>query len=100
VVLQDALLSYRAVLDHPIHRDLPQALVPGALTAYDLPDLIVALAPREVVLVNPLDPVGQPLRSAERERTLLAVRETDRRLGHPDRVAVARRGRGGPPDWR
>jgi hypothetical protein len=72
VGLEEMPVSYRAVIGHPIHRNLPEYLVPAALTRYDLPDLMRAVAARgagkdpAVVLVNPVDAVGQPLRRSER----------------------------------
>jgi hypothetical protein len=70
VILRDTLVSYRSVLDHSIHRNLPEIAVPGVLLSYDLDDLMMALAPRRLTLVNPLDPVGQPMRRTEQERYL------------------------------
>ncbi len=38
-----------------------ETFVPGALRAYDLPHLVGALAPRRVLLHNPVDGAGQIL---------------------------------------
>ncbi len=35
-------------------------IVPRALTRYDLPDLVRAIAPRKVTIRNPVDPTGAP----------------------------------------
>jgi hypothetical protein len=40
------------------------ALVPGALTAYDLPDLLASLAPRRVAAVTPVDQAQEVLGQA------------------------------------
>jgi len=36
------------------------ATVAGALTAYDLPDLMACCAPRRLVIVDPVDHLGAP----------------------------------------
>jgi hypothetical protein len=92
VGVRETLLTYRSVLDRSIHRNLPEVAIPGVLRHYDLDDLLLALAPRPVTLIAPLDPVGQPLPTAEWERTLRPVLEADRRAGGGDRIRVVRRG--------
>jgi len=81
LALQEAPVSYRAFLDHPIHRGLPEILVPGVLRHYDLDDLVEAVAPRPVAWINPLDAVGRPLRKHARERYLGEARVLRRRPG-------------------
>jgi cephalosporin-C deacetylase-like acetyl esterase len=63
IVLQETLASYRLAVDQPIHRDLYDVLIPGVLKKYDLPEVVAALAPRPVVLLNPVDQLGRPLRA-------------------------------------
>ena len=46
--------------------------VAGALPHYDLPDLVAALAPRPVLLVDPRDELGQP---ASRDEVRAVYRE-------------------------
>jgi hypothetical protein len=45
------LIKYRDTIDHPYEIDF-SSCVAGALTAYDLPDLIGCIAPRKVLLAN------------------------------------------------
>ena len=45
--------------------------VAGALTAYDLPDLVACLAPRRVALVGLRDQIGHPASAAIVEEELL-----------------------------
>jgi hypothetical protein len=68
LVLQQTLQSYRLAIDHPIDREIYDVLVPGVLKKYDLPDLVAAMRPRPVVLLNPVDQVGNPLPAAGRYR--------------------------------
>ena len=81
VILRDTLVSYRSVLDHPIHRNLPEIALPGVLLSYDLDDLMLALAPRRLTLINPLDPVGQSMKRSEQAKYLGAVLAAARAVG-------------------
>jgi cephalosporin-C deacetylase-like acetyl esterase len=58
VAVEGGLLSYAAMARAPIHRQLFEAVVPGVLGKYDLPDLVASLAPRPVWLVNLRAPAG------------------------------------------
>jgi hypothetical protein len=58
----DAPLSYLSLVTEPKYatRYVPSA-VPGALTAYDLPDLAACMAPRGLLLIDPRDGNGIPV---------------------------------------
>ena len=58
LVLESLLVSYRAALDAPLHRNLSDIVLPGVLRHYDVNDLLQAIAPRDVVLVNVADAMG------------------------------------------
>jgi dienelactone hydrolase len=62
VMAENSLVSYRAALDAPLHRNLSEIMIPGVLNHYDVGDLLEAIAPREVTLLNPADALGQPTR--------------------------------------
>jgi cephalosporin-C deacetylase-like acetyl esterase len=81
VALEATPVSYRAVLDHSLHRDLPEILLPGVLGRYDIGDLIRALAPRPVVIADPVDAVGQSMTASEAGRYLRGIRVVRRRPG-------------------
>jgi hypothetical protein len=53
------------VVTHKIHRRLFESVIPGVLQSYDLPDLVTALAPRPVWIVNSLDTLGNPIPQKE-----------------------------------
>ncbi|MGI8784040.1 MAG: hypothetical protein ACR2L2_10390, partial [Acidobacteriota bacterium] len=55
IVLVDPLLSYRSMALHRFYNVDFANVVSGALTAYDLPDLQAALAPRRLLVINPQD---------------------------------------------
>jgi cephalosporin-C deacetylase-like acetyl esterase len=81
VALEGTPVSYRAVLDHSIHKDLPEILLPGVLRRYDIGDLIRAVAPRPVVVADPVDAVGQPMNASEIARYLEGITVVRRRPG-------------------
>jgi cephalosporin-C deacetylase-like acetyl esterase len=94
VILENSLLSYRTALDAGLHKNLSEVLIPRVLTRYDTPQLMQAVFPRPIVLINPANAMGQELRSRLVEEALGAVLETDRALGRPDRIKRIHRGFG------
>jgi hypothetical protein len=54
-------VSWLAAVEQPLARDLPANAIPGVLAAYDLPDVMAALAPRELDVIAPVDPMGASL---------------------------------------
>jgi hypothetical protein len=74
LTLEDSLVSWSAVVRTPVGYDQLTNVVPGALTAYDLPDLAASLAPRPLTIRRPADPTGQPLTRAAAEGAYRAVR--------------------------
>ncbi|GAA4441786.1 alpha/beta hydrolase family protein [Ravibacter arvi] len=58
--------SYQAVVENERYKPkFVYSMVPGALRAYDLPDLAAAVAPRPLLLANFVDSNGRLLDSAE-----------------------------------
>jgi dienelactone hydrolase len=92
VVLENTLTSYRMALESPLHRNLSDIILPGVLLHYDVADLLEAASPCTVVLVNPAGALGTPAREPAVRAELAAAFDTDRTLGTPERVRVARRG--------
>jgi len=60
VTLRRSIESWMNVVATPMSRAQLQNVVPGALTRYDLSDLVRAIAPRPVRVEEPLDPAGKP----------------------------------------
>ena len=56
VALEEMLVSYDAVSTWKIHYQIFSDIVPGALAAYDLPDLAAAIAPRKLTILNAVNP--------------------------------------------
>ncbi|HEV2124187.1 MAG TPA: alpha/beta fold hydrolase, partial [Chloroflexota bacterium] len=61
VALLEAPLSWQGVALHRYYKLSLRAVVPGALPAYDLPDIAAALAPRRLLALNPTDHQNRPL---------------------------------------
>ena len=96
VVLENTLLSYRTALEAGLHKNLSEIVIPGVLTRYDTPELMQAIFPRPIILINPASAMGQELRSRVVLEALSTVYATDRALGQPDRIKVLHRGFGDP----
>jgi dienelactone hydrolase len=92
VVLDSALVSYHMALESPLHRNLSEIVLPGVLLKYDTSDLIDAIGPRSVEIVNPVDSIGVAARDEAVKKELAAVFESDRKLDTSQRVRVIRRG--------
>jgi len=61
ISLEDMLVSYDAVATTAMQRKVFEDIVPGALLAFDLPDLVGTIAPRSVWISDPVTPTGTPL---------------------------------------
>jgi cephalosporin-C deacetylase-like acetyl esterase len=92
VVVEGALVSYHMALEAPLHRNLSDIILPGVLLKYDTSDLIDAISPRSVEIVNPVDSIGVAARDEAVHRELAAVFESDRKLDQAQRVHVIHRG--------
>jgi cephalosporin-C deacetylase-like acetyl esterase len=53
VTVDDALSSYRSLIEAPMPRDAPQDILPGVVRHYDLPELDRALGSR-LTITHPL----------------------------------------------
>jgi cephalosporin-C deacetylase-like acetyl esterase len=94
VVLENSLATYRMAIEQPLHRNMPEVLIPGVLRRYDLGDLLLALSPRAVTLVNPQDATGTVMASDQFRKDLDYVFQSEAMLGNPQRVRVVSRGAG------
>ncbi|MFW6162779.1 MAG: alpha/beta hydrolase family protein, partial [Planctomycetota bacterium] len=60
VVVERSIESWMDVVQTRLCKDQLNQIVPRALTRYDLPDLVAAIAPRQVTVRHPVDPTGKP----------------------------------------
>jgi hypothetical protein len=73
VVIENSLTSYRMAMEQPLHRDMPEIVVPGVLPRYDLGDVLLAIAPRPVTVLNPEDATGAVLTADQFRQALSYV---------------------------
>ena len=59
VALDNTLESYQAVVDARVHQKIMETVIPGVLRHYDLPDLAQMLGSRQLVIVDPANPMGK-----------------------------------------
>ncbi|MGC2297439.1 MAG: hypothetical protein WA476_01465 [Acidobacteriaceae bacterium] len=88
ITLDRTLVSYRMAVDDPMPRDLAQSAIPGVLRHYDLDDLVMAIAPRPVLVIEPLDAAGKRVGNDEFHRQYDWVFDSDRILHQPDQLRV------------
>jgi dienelactone hydrolase len=79
--LEKGILSWSSVVKARVTQNQLSSVVPGALEAYDLPDLAAAIAPRKLTIRNPVDPSGKPISQAELEAACRKVREAYKAAG-------------------
>ncbi len=70
VVLQETLAKYRMAVEGELHRNLSEVAIPGVLRSYDLDDLVKAMSPRKVTLLNSVDQQGNPIPPEELRKGL------------------------------
>jgi cephalosporin-C deacetylase-like acetyl esterase len=86
LLLDGMIASYLSVTEAPIHREIFESVVPGALKVYDLPSLMALAGSSPVIVVDPLSPVGNvlPAQAAQTAfRTAPGVRITLRAIEEP-----------------
>lgn len=65
VALEEMLVSYDWVVQHRIHRQIFEDVVPWALKSFDLPDLVSSLSPHPVWIVNAVNGLGHAVPMSE-----------------------------------
>jgi hypothetical protein len=88
ITLDRALVSYRNAIEEPVTRDLAQSVIPGVLRHYDLDDLVMAIAPRTVVVTDPLDAAGKTVDAGSFRRQYAWVFAADRKLHQADQLRI------------
>ena len=93
LLLNGGLISYQAVASTAIQRRVFESVAPGVLGKYDFADLVAALAPRKVTLVNvrtppgataPLNEVRETYGSASHLRILLRREDESLEAVYPE----------------
>jgi dienelactone hydrolase len=65
VVTQQSPAVLRFGVERPIHHHIFEVAVPGMLKKYDLDDLMRAIEPRSLMLINPVDLLERPLTTGQ-----------------------------------
>ncbi len=91
VSLEGMLISYQTVVNQRIHRQVFEHVVPGALRSYDLPDLVAALIPRQVWIVNGVDALGHQVRMGEVKKQYAVSSEAFRTAGLESSLQIVER---------
>ena len=81
VTIKNTLASYRMIVDQPVHRNVSEVVVPGVLKKYDLGDLLLALNPRPVEVIDPQDAMGDAMTEQQYRTALAYVFQSEDRLG-------------------
>lgn len=92
VVTESTLLSYQVALQAGLHKNLSEVVIPNVLRYYDVVDLLQAISPRPVSLVNPASAMGLTVTKAIARAELAVAFDTDRNLGTPARIQLLKRG--------
>lgn len=91
ITLKRTLSTYQSVLDVPVHRNVADSVIPGVLLHYDLDDLMIAIGPRRIVDVDPVDGADRSLSEDDFLRAMRRVVDTDRALGWRSRLTFSQR---------
>jgi len=89
VALEGMLVSYQSIVTRRIHRQVLEQVVAGALKSYDFPDLVAALAPRPVWIINGIDPTGHRVDLAELRKQYAAAATVFRLAGSEASIRIA-----------
>ncbi|HUU28784.1 MAG TPA: acetylxylan esterase [archaeon] len=80
-------LSWESILMHRLYdQAIGATIVPGALGYYDLPDLLGLLAPRRVLIVDPVDGNASPAPESLQEKILMLTEPFYK--GDTDRISI------------
>jgi hypothetical protein len=69
------------LVDRPLSRDAPEVLLPAVLCKYDIGDLAIAIGPRPVTVINPVDGLGKAVHENAFAKDWANVFESDASLG-------------------
>ena len=64
------MLSYRSVIDDPLYRQPLSSLLPGVIGEFEVRDVLAAIAPRRLLVLNPENARRGPAANAEAQREL------------------------------
>ena len=88
VLVEEAPVSYKALVDEEMHALRANIVIPGILKIFDIPHLMAALAPLPLLIINPRDGKGKRMSaSAARAEYALATQAYEV-AGNPEAFTV------------
>ena len=105
VALIEPYSSYRSiVMNRFYYPGFVQNLVPGALTAFDLPDIEASLAPRKLLMVGATDGNGEKTDQGSIEKDLAIIKKSYQAKNSPGQLIIVSQEPTGKPysiltDW-
>lgn len=88
LTLRDTLVSYRSIVNQPLPRNIAQDEIPGVLRRYDTGNLLLAVSPRPVTVIRPVDAEGHAVGSQEFRQQMSGVFRSNQLLHEGERVRV------------
>jgi hypothetical protein len=89
LVFINPLTSYQSIVLHQYYQpEMIHSTVAGALTQYDLPDLLAARAPNKALLIDPVNYLGKKSREQEWSEELSVVFRTYRDVNSIDKIKL------------
>jgi len=81
-------VSYGEIARAEIYEQPVSLLLPGVLRDFDLTDVFASLAPRPLLVINPLDGLTRPMDQQQADEVLKTVRDAYRAVGADGMLAV------------
>ena len=91
VTLEKGILSWSAVVKARVTQNQMTNVVPGALQAYDLPELAAAIAPRKLTIKSPVDGAGNRVPQGELDKVYGYVRRVYKEAGADQNLVLQAR---------
>jgi cephalosporin-C deacetylase-like acetyl esterase len=95
LALEGMLVSYQSVVRHKIHREVFEDVIVGVLKSFDLPDLVAAMSPRPVWIVNGTDPLGHHIDQGDLHTQYAIAQKSFRLAGAEGSLKISPRLAGG-----
>jgi len=89
VAIQHGLISYRSITDHGRYMQATSQFLPGVLKHFDLPHVAGLIAPRKLVILDPVDHMEDEVESAAAEQAYEWTRLAYASSGAPNQFKIA-----------
>ncbi len=91
LALEGMLVSYHAVTAQRIHRQVFEDVIVAVLKSFDLPDLVAAISPRPVWIVDAANPLGQRMEADAVRAQYASAGKAFRLSGDAGRLQIVER---------